>query len=117
MKNSKRYSKYKAKLKKMNKYGSWLKFKCPICNGSLFFYDKYDAICCISCDVWMSSNCGDPTCPFCSNRPLTPFEALYFENRENDYDKDWLRENYQHKNDGKLRHTRKRELYAKLHSK
>lgn len=113
MKNRKRYLKYKEKQKKMNEYGTWLKLECQICGRDLFYYDKYDATCCIFCDVWIEPACDDPDCPYCSIRPSAPYEAVYFEDEKDDFRKDWRRQNYQHKNDGKLRHERKRALYTK----
>lgn len=56
-------------------------------------------------------------CPYCSKRPSTPSEALYFEQERSDIKKDWRRRNYQHKNDGKNRHMRNRELYDDIHSR
>lgn len=116
MKNRKRYLRYKEKRKKMNEFGSWSESECPECGEkSIFFYDKYDALCCISCDAWMERACNDPNCPYCANRPFTPSEALYLEEEKSDgkNKKDWRRQNYQHKNDGKLRQERKKEWYEK----
>ena len=89
--------------------------KCPFCGEvDLFLYDKYDAECCVSCDVWISKACGDPNCPFCAGRPSVPSEALFLEDERDIFRKDRLRKNYQHKNDGKLRHARREELYDEI---
>lgn len=115
MKNRKRFLRYKANEKKRLKHGMTLSGICPLCGEkTLFFYDRYDAKCCLSCDVWLEKNCGDPECPFCAHRPETPSEAFFLENGKDRYKKEWLRKNYQHKNDGRLRHERKREGYKKI---
>lgn len=121
--NRKKYLRNKAKVKKMNKYGMWMKYaECPECGEeSLFNFDKYDAVCCMSCDIWIDKVCGEPDCPYCSGRPAAPSEALYMENEvyylKGEDRKCWLRQNYQHKNNGKIHHARKRELYNKSNHK
>ncbi len=123
MKNRKRYLRYKAKQKKINKYGTWLGTECPICGEKgLFYYHRYDAECCVFCDSWIAAVCKDSNCPFCSicsRMPSEAFslEAFSFQDTANSLKKDWLRRNYQHKNDGKLRHTHKRLLYETINSK
>lgn len=105
---------YKSGQKNIEKYCSWTKFECEFCgNQNVFFYHKYDAICCLSCDAWFSSCCQDPNCPYCSNRPSTPSQALNFELKKDISNKDWRRQNYQHKNNGNLRHIRRKLLYNK----
>ncbi len=50
---------------------------------------------------------------FCSNRPETPYEVYWnYEAGVNSSlkRKQWRRLNYQHKNNGKLRHMKKRKL-------
>lgn len=74
--------------KSMERYGSWMTFECPICGGNLFFFDRYDADCCIDCDVWYTPDCKEPDCPYCSIRPSAPSEAVYYEGillQENKY--------------------------------
>lgn len=81
--------------------------ECPWCGeASLFHYDRYDAKCCLSCDVWLDKACGDPRCPYCATRPKTPSEAFFLEEDKDFYKKERLRKNYQHKNDGRLHHKR-----------
>lgn len=102
--------KYRAKLKRIGRSGLWLESACPICGEQRrFYYPKYDSNCCIACDTWEDEACDDPDCPYCSIRPGTPSEALFYEEEKGQFNKDWRRQNYQHKNDGKLRHDRKRQ--------
>lgn len=121
--NRKKYLRNKAKIKKMNKYGIWIKYaECPECGEeSQFYFYRYDAVCCMSCDIWIDKACVDPNCPFCSIRPDTPYDALYLENEvyymEGEDRKLLRRQNYQNKNDGKEHHLRKRELYDKIKDK
>lgn len=116
-KNRKKYLKYKAKLKSLNRYGVYFASKCETCGTERFFYERYDAICCITCDEWVDERCGDPNCPYCSVRPSTPSEALWLETTRNDWGKDWRRSNYQHKNDGRIRHEIKRKRYSEIKNK
>lgn len=121
-KKRKKYLRYKEKQesmkrKRMERYGSWMNFECQICGGNLFFFHRYDADCCIFCDVWYTSDCKDPNCPYCAARPSAPSEALYYEElflpeRKNIDKKDWLRRNYQHKKDGEHKHQQRREYIA-----
>ena len=110
MKNRKRFLHYQANVRKKLKYGMELSGECPWCGeASLFHYDRYDAKCCLSCDMWLDEACSDPRCPYCAARPGTPSEAFFLEDNKNPYQKERLRQNYQHKNDGMLRHNRIRE--------
>lgn len=52
-------------------------------------------------------------CPFCSLRPETPSKAFFLEDGKDRDKKEWLRKNYQHKNDDRIRHERKREEYKR----
>lgn len=53
---------------------------CPFCNNtSLFRIDKYDAYCCVICNVWTEQQCSDPTCEYCSSRPLLPSDVIKVE--------------------------------------
>lgn len=100
---------------KMKALGTWLHGKCLVCGTeNMFFFDRYDAVCCMACNAWCSSACDDPDCPYCSMRPEKPSEAITFEQSRNEFTKDWLRKNYQHKTNGKIRHDRKRSLYKRL---
>ncbi len=106
MKNRKRYISYRARRRKTEKHGMFSLTPCPVCGkNELFFYYRYDANCCLGCNVWLSKNCGDPDCPYCSNRPDTPLEALFLEPHKPDAHirKWWRRDNYFHKESGKLR--------------
>jgi|LakMenEpi03Aug12_release.lakeMendotaPanAssembly.Ray.scaffolds.fasta_scaffold3835572_2 hypothetical protein len=39
------------------------------------FSEAHDAGFCRTCDVWLSSKCGDPNgCPYCEARPDKPSE-------------------------------------------
>lgn len=115
MKNRKRYLRYKARLDKINKKGFWYgdSWQCPLCEGKIFHYDKYDAECCLACDIWLYDVCDDRICPYCASRPSTPSEAIFLEEVRNRDIKDWRRRHYQHRNDGMLHHARKRQLYTK----
>lgn len=86
--------------------------ECPYCGKKLYLYNRYDAECCLSCNRWTESVCGDPECSYCVGRPETPLGALAMEADRwlQSQKKDWLRHNYQHKNDGRLRHERRRSL-------
>lgn len=103
MKNGKRYRRYKARIRRLNKYGTKLPFTFPQCNGDSIFF--FDAMCCILCDTWFNKSCGDPSCPYCSKRPATPSETFFSEEIQYDkYRKDNLRIKYQQKYPGKLKH-------------
>jgi len=39
---------------------------------SVFYYDKYDALFCPDCNVWLERACRDSLCPYCSGRPERP---------------------------------------------
>ena len=78
--------------------------KCENCdNFTLIQIYKYDAWACITCNEWIDEVCDSIDCPFCSNRPETPYEVYWLEytqassagNR-----KHWRRLNYQHKKAG-----------------
>lgn len=49
---------------------------CPVCNGKLLYYCKYDSDICPYCNTWQDNSCNDPNCCFCANRLTTPEEAL-----------------------------------------
>lgn len=73
MKKKKLYQKLKF-IKKYQEIGT-IYGKCKICGNPLLYYYKYDADCCITCNEWLSENCGDSNCPYCSIRPETPAKA------------------------------------------
>lgn len=106
MKNGKRYRRYKARIRNLSKFGTMLSSVCPECNSNnIFYYDRFDALCCLSCDTWFNKSCGDPSCPYCSKRPDTPSEAFFSEKPHYDsYRKDNLRIKYQHRYYGRLKH-------------
>ncbi|MDE5584667.1 MAG: toxin-antitoxin system protein [Ruminococcus sp.] len=79
MKNSKKYRAFIKRQRKISRYGTYLSSKCSRCGNNLFLFDRFDAECCIMCDIWTETKCGDPECEFCSKRPDTPFEALFME--------------------------------------
>lgn len=86
MKNRKRYLRYKEKLKKISRNGVWYEQRCPSCGEKIFYYDKYDATCCMNCDIWLDDACDDPECPYCPKRPSSPSMALFLE-EDRDEDK------------------------------
>lgn len=62
---------------------------------------------------WLEKVCTDPTCSFCAGRPETPYEVYWREKESpSDYSeiKKWRRDNYSHKENGKLKHEKKRIL-------
>lgn len=115
MKNRKRYLRYKSRLRRINKYGIFYydEGECPKCgnNNFLFFYYKYDARCCLACDTWLENACNDISCPFCANRPPTPWSAFFHENEVNvnSGKKDFFISNFAHKYSGELRHKVRRQ--------
>jgi len=69
--------------------GKWLKFgsitgvKCKYCHINLFYFYKYDAVCCPRCNIWTETKCNDPNCEFCKNRPESPEIGIYDEINSN----------------------------------
>jgi hypothetical protein len=45
------------------------------CNEHKKYSEQYDAYFCIECNKWLESNCDDPNCEFCYNRPNKPSEV------------------------------------------
>ena len=116
MKNRKNYLKSRKKQFKWTQLGYISKDSiCPICGGkSLIQFDKYDSWACMSCFEWLDPACGDPDCPYCSQRPRTAYEAYWLNDIEagsSHLRKQWRRENYQHKTNGMLRHNTQRQQY------
>ena len=61
---------------------------CPFCNNtSLFRFEKFDAYCCVICNIWVEEKCSDPTCEYCSSRTLLPTDAIKYES--NSIQKAW----------------------------
>ena len=48
---------------------------CPECNECRIYYDRYDAYFCAQCNVWLESDCADPGCDYCRDRPSMPLLA------------------------------------------
>jgi len=74
---------------------------------------KHDAWACIYCNEWLDEACQAEDCPFCSNRPDTPYE-VYWNEREKIFSdglrrKRWRQDNYSHKENGKNRNEKKHE--------
>lgn len=83
--------------------------RCPVCDGTntIQIY-RYDAWACRDCNEWLDVNCGDPTCPYCKDRPETPYEAYWNLSIGNAHErKMWRRNNYYHKKVGEIRKYRK----------
>ncbi len=114
MKNRKNYLKARKKRLKWQQLCQHSDSSCPWCGQeSVYWFERYDARCCITCNEWLDEPCGDPNCPFCSKRPQTPNEAYEMEDFEAESAggrKDWRRKNYQHKADGLKRHIKRRNL-------
>ena len=96
------------------KIGQLTDTPCPLCGqmNKIYIY-KYDALACISCNEWLEEACTDPMCSFCVGRPETPYEVYWREKESpSDYSeiKKWRRDNYSHKENGKLKHEKKRIL-------
>ena len=50
---------------------------CPRCKHSGELSDRYDAVYCRSCDLWLESPCEDGTCwASCAERPKKPSLAV-----------------------------------------
>lgn len=121
MKNRKNYLKARKKHFKWDRIGWHSDSICPKCGQeSVYQIYKYDAWCCISCNEWLEAPCGDPACPFCSKRPLTPQEVYFMEDFEVEsagWRKDWRRRNYQHKTEGLRRHMKRKEQEREYHDR
>lgn len=118
MRNRKKYLKARRKQFKWSRIGYVSKESvCPLCGGkSLVQIDKYDSWACMSCFEWLDAACGDPDCPYCSQRPETAAEAFFMidvEAGSAGTKKQWRRNNYQHKTNGRIRHeTRRSQPYC-----
>ncbi len=112
--NKSEYHRKKYKIrKKFESVGDWFG-ECPYCGNPKFFYDRYDAFCCMECDIWFDAKCGDAACPYCSNRPESPSKAILLEEFTSDKNKDWRRSNYAHKKMGENKHFMKREFFSQI---
>ena len=47
---------------------------CSSCKRADAFVrvDKYDAVACKTCNIWLEAGCPDPKCEFCAKRPQRP---------------------------------------------
>lgn len=115
MKHGERYRRYIRNMRKWNAFGTWLNYECPECDKKLtFFFDRYDAVCCVYCDNWIDESCGEPDCPFCANRLDTPSEALFYQKECRGMRKEYRRKKYQHKASGARRHQLRKEEHRIL---
>lgn len=115
-KNRRRFNKDKfLRKRQIGKYGSFLHSECPVCGEDTFFYDRYDSIVCFYCDAWFSKACDDVNCPFCSDRPETPSQALLLETDEKVTEpidrKERLMLKFSSRYNGKLKKKRKHDKY------
>lgn len=108
MKNKDRYYINRKSIAIWKRIGFFSDVPCPQCGqmGKIFIAE-YDDWACIYCNEWFSEPCNDPKCPFCSKRPDTPYE-VYWKAKETplcaEYVKSWRRDNYSHKERGRLKH-------------
>ena len=106
--------KYRIRRRKNERFGFYRLIPCPICGQpEQFHFDRYDAACCLSCNIWLEEACSDPHCPYCANRPESPLLALFLaEERPADACsiKQWRRQNYDHQERGRLRKARRSRL-------
>ena len=121
MKSRRNYLKFRKNQFKWKQIGWHSESVCARCGQkSIYLIEKYDALCCISCNEWLEKTCSDPDCPFCSGRPETPHEAYFLEDMEvgsAGRKKLWRRENYQHKTDGMRKHEKRRAAGQKKHTR
>ena len=108
MKNRKNYLKSRKNYFLWEYVGMRSERPCRMCgHKSLMQIYQYDAWCCIDCNEWLEERCGYAGCPYCANRPDTPYE-VFFRAKEGisnaELRKRWRRDNYQHKTDGRKRH-------------
>ncbi len=107
MKNRKKCIEYGSNKNIWKRIGETQEKICEICGRPVIYIYKYDAMACISCNKWLDLKCDDETCEFCKFRPDTPYEVCWKE-KESPSDglirKMWRQDNYQHKEDGRIRH-------------
>lgn len=122
MKSRKNYLQYQKNQHKWKLMGWHSDSECSKCGRkTIFQIYRYDAWCCISCNEWLDEPCGDPDCPYCSNRPRTPYEACFLAELGivgAGGKKMWRRMNYQHKTAGKMKHQKRRkavETWKRVH--
>ncbi len=92
---------------KWKSIGMFSNRKCEKCGEkTLIQIYKHDAWACITCNEWLEKACDSVDCPFCFNRPKTPYEVYWREDIEAGSAGDrkhWRRLNYQHKMSGEVR--------------
>ncbi len=49
---------------------------CVACANKRIYYNNFDAFFCADCNIWLESNCSDPACEYCRNRPDKPLPSL-----------------------------------------
>ncbi|MGG0658104.1 hypothetical protein [Rummeliibacillus pycnus] len=45
---------------------------CSKCEFNLVYNEDFDAYFCPKCNLWTESQCSDPDCEYCPNRPEKP---------------------------------------------
>ena len=45
---------------------------CKQCRREGEYDERYDALFCERCKVWLEEGCTDPTCTYCAHRPAVP---------------------------------------------
>lgn len=103
MNKSKRHKRDYLRRRKMEDTGIFGGMVCPECGKDSFYFYRFDANCCLGCNIWLSEKCSDSNCRYCSHRPESPLEALFLTPRPLFDEKMWRRKNYAHKERGKLR--------------
>lgn len=62
------------------KINGWItELVCTQCSCKQFYYEIYDAEYCPICNIWLSSQCSDLNCEYCTNRPEKPLDGINFE--------------------------------------
>ena len=84
-KKTKNYKKQREFIKQWLKAGMYAGGFCETCGGRLILFFKHDAVCCPGCNQWIDLRGGDPECPYCSQRPQTPADALEEERSRLDF--------------------------------
>lgn len=46
--------------------------RCPKCNLTISYNERWDAHFCSLCNIWLEKNCEDAGCYFCNERPTHP---------------------------------------------
>lgn len=45
-------------------------FSCKITN--IIYIEKYDALACLNCNLWLEETCEEKNCEYCQDRPKHP---------------------------------------------